>query len=352
LEHTTAPLLPELNFSAPEKHDMNGSIRTSNDDTLHEASPTPPRPANSPAMPALTLNRKESGPLAVDDTAMASGATSPSAGSGWARPNPHSNPQATTNNSKTSQYIDKITSENDRLRRELRAEKLAREDEATRVTAARSAAEDSRAELQHLQVLADTTARAIERKDRKLEELKATLEAEAKRRRVAEQRAEEALKMLGDTRSETQRQLSTAYEMRHMADTNLETAREGFKRMTEGYEKKIKHISDSMNELRKLRTEDADKIKRQAIVSDQLHHEMSRTTRTETGLADLMTAYKMEHRKELDTMLEQAQELRKVLPQKEREAEKLIQMMEETRDKMRWVITQQQTQQQQGRGSG
>jgi hypothetical protein len=352
LEHTTAPLLPELNFSAPEKHDMNGSIRTSNDDTLHEASPTPPQPANSPAMPALTLNRKESGPLAVDDTAMASGATSPSAGSGWARPNPHSNPQATTNNSKTSQYIDKITSENDRLRRELRAEKLAREDEATRVTAARSAAEDSRAELQHLQVLADTNARAIERKDRKLEELKATLEAEAKRRRVAEQRAEEALKMLGDTRSETQRQLSTAYEMRHMADTNLETAREGFKRMTEGYEKKIKHISDSMNELRKLRTEDADKIKRQAIVSDQLHHEMSRTTRTETGLADLMTAYKMEHRKELDTMLEQAQELRKVLPQKEREAEKLIQMMEETRDKMRWVITQQQTQQQQGRGSG
>jgi hypothetical protein len=331
---------------------MNGSIRTSTDDTLHEASATPPRPANSPAMPALTLNRKESGPLAVDDTAMASTATSPSAtSSGWARPNPHSNPQATSNNSKTSQYIDKITSENDRLRRELRAEKLAREDEATRVTAARTAAEDSRAELQHLQVLADTNARAIERKDRKLEELKATLEAEAKRRRVAEQRAEEALKMLGDTRSETQRQLSTAYEMRHMADTNLETAREGFKRMTEGYEKKIKHISENMNELRKLRLEDADKIKRQAIISDQLHHEMSRTTRTETGLTDLMTAYKQEHRKELDSLLEQAQALRQALPQKEREAEKLIELMTQTQDKMRWVITQQQTQQQR-RGGG
>jgi hypothetical protein len=327
---------------------MNGSIHTSTSDSLHEASATPPRSAHSPAMPILTVNRNDSGPLAVDDSTMASAATSPSATSpGWARPNPHSNPQASLNNSKTSQYIDKITSENDRLRRELRAEKLAREDEATRVIAARSAAEDSRAELQHLQVLADTNARAIERKDRKLDELKATLEAEAKRRRIAEQRAEEALKMLGDTRSETQRQLSTAYEMRHMSDTNLETAREGFKRMTEGYEKKIKHISESMNELRKQRVEDADKIKRQAIISDQLHHEMSRTTRTESSLTDMMGAYKKEHRKELDSLLEQAQTLRQALPQKEQEAEKLVESMIEVRDKMRWVITQQQRQ---GRG--
>ncbi len=133
-------------------------------------------------------------------------------------------------NSKTSQYIDKITSENDRLRRELKAEKLAREDEAKRIAAAHAKAEDSRTENQHLQVLADTNARAIERKDRKLEELKALLDTEAMRRKLAEQRAEEALKMLGDTRSETQRELALAYEMRGMAETNLETARDGFKR--------------------------------------------------------------------------------------------------------------------------
>jgi sugar-specific transcriptional regulator TrmB len=137
-----------------------------------------------------------------------------------------------------------------------------------------------------------------------------------------------------------------------MADTNLETAREGFKRMTEGYEKKIKHISDSMNELRKQRVEDADKIKRQAIISDQLHHEMSRTTRTEASLADMMGAYKKEHRKELDSLLEQAQTLRQALPEREQEAEKLVESMKETRDKMRWVITQQQSQQQRpGKGN-
>ncbi len=233
------------------------------------------------------------------------------------------------------------------MRRELKAEKLAREDEAKRISAAQSKAEDSRAEFQHLQVLADTNARAIERKDRKLDELKATLDAEAKRRRIAEQRAEEALKMLGDTRSETQRQLAQAYEMKGMAETNLETARDGFKRITEGYEKKIKQISEQLQELRVQRREDADKIQRQAIISDQLHHEMSRTVRTEDKLTDMMTAYKKEHRKEMERLVEEARQLRLALPEKEAEAQKLIEAMQETRDKMLWVMTQQAQQQQQ-----
>ncbi|KAF1842756.1 uncharacterized protein K460DRAFT_387050 [Cucurbitaria berberidis CBS 394.84] len=334
-EPKIAPLLPELSFTTREENVMNGSAWTS-DDPLHTANAIPPRSAIAAAMPAYTSSRNVSGPLAVETAVMAG---DPNATSPWARPNPHSIP-----NSKTSQYIDKITSENDRLRRELTAEKLAREDETKRVSAARSKAEDSRAEFQHLQVLADTNARAIERKDRKLDELKATLEAEAKRRRVAEQRAEEALKMLGDTRSETQRQLSQAYEMKGLAETQLETARDGFKRITDGYEKKIRHINEALHELRKQRIEDADKIKRQAIISDQLHHEMTRTTRSEDRMTDMMAAYKREHRKEMDALLQEAQRLRLALPEKEREAQRLTDDMKETRDKMRWVMTQQRQQ--------
>ncbi|KAF1925312.1 uncharacterized protein M421DRAFT_423864 [Didymella exigua CBS 183.55] len=316
---------------------MNGDFGT-RDDAHRNKAPVAPM--------SVTSHRNFSGPLAVENPNMAAAPVSPvSPGSQWARPNPHSNPQSTPNNSKTSQYIDKITSENDRLRRELRAEKAAREDETTRIAAAKTKAEDSRAELQHLQVLAETNVRAIERKDRKLEEMKALLDAEVHRRKVAEGRAEEALKMLGDTRSETQRQLATAYEMKTLADTQLETARDGFKRMTEGYEKKIRHISESMNELRKQRLQDADRIKRQAVVSDQLHHEMSRTVRSEGAVINLMEEYKKEHRKDMDHLVQEAQKLKMALPTKEREADRLVQQLEETRDKMKWVMTQQQRQQ-------
>jgi hypothetical protein len=300
---------------------MNGSARAP-DDTLRTA--TPPRPANTTNMPPPTTPRNVSGPLAVENTPNGADA---GANGAWARPNPHS----AMNNSKTSQYIDKITSENDRLRRELKAEKLAREEEAKRVSAARSKAEDSRADFQHLQVLADTNARAIERKDRKLDELKAMVDQEVNRRKVAEQRADQALKMLGDTRSETQKQLAEAYDMKLMADTHLE--------------KKLKYINDELRKLRQQRIEDADKIKRQAIISDQLQHEMSRNARTESTLLQTMAAYKEEHRKEMDTLIAEAKKMRSALPGKEREAQQLVDSMVETRDKMRWVMTQQQRQQ-------
>ncbi|KAF1828838.1 hypothetical protein BDW02DRAFT_537456 [Decorospora gaudefroyi] len=329
----TAPVLPELHFTGRKKNDMNGSAGTS-DDSPRAANAAHPRNSSTStsttAMPSFTSPRNVSGPLAVDK-----GPTAGDENSSWARPNHYSTP-----NSKTSQYIDKITQENDRLRRELRAEKLAREDEAKRVSAARSKAEDSRAEYQHLQLLADTNARAIERKDRKLDELKATLDMEIQRRKSAEQRAEEALKMLGDTRSETQRQLSQAYEMKGLADTNLETARDGFKRITDGYEKRVRQINEELNELRKQRIADADKIKRQAIISDQLQHEASRSSRAESKLVNLMDVYKKEHRKELDTLIQEAERLRRVLPEKEREAQKLVELMTQARDKMRWVTTQ------------
>ncbi|KAF2726873.1 hypothetical protein EJ04DRAFT_158336 [Polyplosphaeria fusca] len=302
---------------------MNGSPRIY-DDTSRTAPNT---------MPLYTSPRNVSGPLAIDTGVPADQNVSASP---WHRSNPHAAPH----NSKTSQYIEKITAENERLRRELTAERLAREEEAKRVSTARSKAEDSRAEFQHLQVLADANARSIERKDRKLEELKAAVELEARRRKLAEQRADEALKMLGDTRSETQRQLAAAYEQKHLAETNADAARDGFKRITDGYEKKFKAVTDALNELRKERWEDADKIKRQAIISEQLSHELVRNQRTENKMVDMMGTYKREQRKELEALVQEANHLRVAVPAREKEAAKLVDSMVETRDKMKWVMAQ------------
>ncbi|PVH99502.1 hypothetical protein DM02DRAFT_615016 [Periconia macrospinosa] len=284
-------------------------------------------------MPMITSTRHTSGPLAIDNHHMAPESSPPP--SSWSRSNPQS-----TAPSKTSQYIDKITSENERLKRELRAEKLAREDETKRLSAARSKSEESRAEHQSLQILVDTNSRALERKERKLEEMTAQLEAETKRRKMAEQRAEEALKMLGDTRSETQRQLAAAYEQKHLAETNSQTAREGYKRMTDGYEKRMLRIKEELNQLRQERIEDADNIRRHAIVSDQLQHELVRHQRNENKLIDALDQYKREHRREVDALMEEAQRASSSLPEKEKEAEAILKELRETLDKMKWVMAQ------------
>ncbi|KAF2874891.1 hypothetical protein BDV95DRAFT_591658 [Massariosphaeria phaeospora] len=315
-----APVLPNLPFSG--EHDMTDSGH-SNDDTITK---TPP-PTRSAAMPSYTTPRNVSGPLSII-----------SADANANRASPHVS--AAVPQSKTSQYIDKITSENERLRRELAVERTAKDAAMEQLKASQVQEEKRQAEYQHLQVLADTNARAMDRKDRKLADLKAALDIETSRRKDAEQRAAVSNRMLGDTQSETNRELAKANDLKHLAETNADAARDGFKRITDGYKKQLKSMNEHLHELRQKRVDDADKIRRQAIISDQLQHEMVRMLRSENNMTSMMETYKQEHEKLVDDLVQEAERMRAALPQKEKEAEELIKALQETQSKMKWVMTQ------------
>jgi len=280
--------------------------------------------------------RNVSGPIRIDTSAP------PDAQQGkspW-QTNPHSN------NTKTSQFIDKLQAENDRLRRDLKAEKLAREEDLRRLSAAKATAEDTRTEHQHLQVLADTNARALERKDRKLEELKATLEAEQRRRVAAEEREAEMSRILGETRSETQRELAKAMTLQQQAETHAEAAQTGFKRIQDTYERKVRRMAKDLAELQEQRTEDAQKIKKQAIVSEQLSQECERLVKTENNMKDLLSTYKKQHEQGIEALVQEARRFRISLPTKEAAADGLIQETRQIADKMKWVMAQKKFQEQ------
>ncbi|KAF2498299.1 hypothetical protein BU16DRAFT_455259 [Lophium mytilinum] len=297
-------------------------------------SPSPP-PGGFLAMHSSPRN--VSGPIRIDT------ATSPDPSSQGKSPwqtNPHSN------NTKTSQFIDKLQAENDRLRRDLKAEKLAREEDLRRLGAAKSMAEDSRTEHQHLQVLADTNARALERKDRKLEELKATLEAEQRRRISAEEREAEMSRILGETRSETQRELAKAVTLQQQAEAHAEAAQSGFKRIQDSYERKVQRMAKDLVALKKQRADDAEKIKKQAVVGDQLAQECEKAFKSENSMTDLLAAYKKEHEQGMEALVAEARRLRIALPTKEAAADGLIEEMRQTADKMKWVMTQKKYQEQ------
>lgn len=278
-----------------------------------------------------TSPRNVSGPLPVD-SASGSPAEGPLSPSPWRTPNPHSQ------NTKTSQFIDKVTAENDRLRREITAEKLAREEASKRLGAAKAMAEEARTENQHLQMLADTNARAIERKDRKLDELKASLEAEQRRRLAAEQREAEMSRILGETRSETQRELAKAVALQQQAETHAEAARDGFKRIEESFQWKVREMSRQLEELKHQRAEDGKKIRQQAVVGEQLAQECARAFKAEDSMKDLLESYKKEHEKGMDSLLEEAARMRTAIPTREAVADELCEAIKQTSDKMKWVL--------------
>ncbi|OCK85099.1 hypothetical protein K432DRAFT_377938 [Lepidopterella palustris CBS 459.81] len=303
----------------------------SREDVLN-SSPSPTPPAGGYLQ--MHSSPRAPGPSPIDSASVSP--EGPQANSPW-RTNPHSQ------NSKTSQFIDKLQAENDRLRRDLRAEKLAREEDLRRLGAAKAKAEDSRTEYQHLQVLADTNARALERKDRKVDDLKASLDAETQRRIAAEQREAEMSRILDETKSETQRELAKAISLQQQAETHADAAREGFKRIQDGYERKIRQMAKELDDLKRQQVEDAHKIRKQAIVSEQLAQECARISKAEDSMRDLLATYKKEHEKGLDGLVSEAERLRLAVPAKEAAAEQLCDKLKETSDKMNWVMSLQKT---------
>jgi hypothetical protein len=323
---------PKLDLFQSENYVMSGLW------TAQEALNTTPTPSPPPGgfLNMHTSPRNVSGPIRIDASVAADVQQNKSP---W-QTNPHSN------NTKTSQFIDKLQAENDRLRRDLKAEKLAREEDLRRLGAAKAKAEDSRTEHQHLQVLADTNARALERKDRKLEELKATLEAEQRRRIVAEEREAEMSRILGETQSETQREIAKAMTLQQQAEAHAEAAQSGFKRIQDTFERKIRSMAKDLDELKQQRAEDAQKIKKQAVVSEQLAQECERHVKTENSMKDLLATYKQKHEEGMETLVQEARRLRVAVPVKEAAADGLIEEMRQTSDKMKWAITQKKYQEQ------
>src|ERR1700753_4172522 len=103
---------------------------------------------------------------------------------------------------KTSQVLAKLTGENDRLRREIKAEKASREEAVQQFQALKSRV--SRLEDQNgtLSMQFDANESALARKERRLDDLRSTLEEEVARRKRAEEREAEMGRKLGETVSQ------------------------------------------------------------------------------------------------------------------------------------------------------
>lgn len=284
-----------------------------------------------------TSQRKASGPLARDAALpplpSAPADTPPSVPASW-RTNPHS-----SSPTKTSKYVERVTAENERLTRELKAERLAREEEGRRVGAAQAKAEDTRAETQRLQVLVDTNSRAIERKDRKIEELTAALAAERTRREAAEQRERDTFRLLDEERAEAKKQLALAKEMQMFAESQSNTTRDGFKRVTDGFKARVQFLNQEFAKLLEDRRNQADLVRRQTVIMDQMKVELTNIQRSERNMRETFEKYKAEHEAQIDELSKEVRELRVAIPQREAQAAALVTDMEETRDKMKWVMS-------------
>lgn len=235
---------------------------------------------------------------------------------------------------KSSGVVARITAENDRLRRELTAERLAREEAETLLKASKAINESRSVEVANLTNIHDTDEKSHARKERKIAELRAALQSETSRRVQAERQAADISQHLDTTSSTANKQVAEAQELAKRAEARATALQDGLRAL----QGKMAAMRREMTMLHQQRTEDGRKLLAMEIVSEQQHQELERNRSLVADMQDLVREPKRQvDRLVKDCMAEKEQALGALRTQ-ERRAETLVAELKAALDEMKWVI--------------
>jgi len=217
--------------------------------------------------------------------------------------------------------IDRLTADNDRLRRELRAEKAAREEADERLRSSKTIIESLRSREDNLNQNSSSNQFLLERRDRKIAELKEQLAAEVARRESAEQRTRDATALLDSTLAEAKRNIARAQEHAMREQASATAYKDGFTRLrshVDGIEKAQR--TQNKQHIERLSKADTN-IQALESVCDNQRRELERSEESVEAMKQTLSMYKKQNAA----------------------MDKLQHEMEEVRDRMQWVMRLQQS---------
>lgn len=239
---------------------------------------------------------------------------------------------------KSGQFIERLQNENATLRREYNVERSAKEEAQKSLSASKTIESKLIAENSRLELLQSTNARAIERKNRKIEELRASLEAETDRRKAAEAREQQMASELDNTHTETNKAISEAFTAQKRAEANADALKDGLHRLQARYERQVQTMTKQLSELRTRQQEDRAKLLALDVSGDQRRQEIRHSDEVVERMQKLMILYKNDQTTMFDRLESEAAEMRQIAEQRGQRSEQLISEMEQARDKMNWVV--------------
>jgi hypothetical protein len=239
---------------------------------------------------------------------------------------------------KSSQFIERLQNENATLRRENNVEKSAKEEAQKSLSTSKAIESKLIAENARLELLQTTNARAIERKNRKIDEQRAALEAETDRRRAAETREQQMAVELDNTHAETNRALAEALAAQKRAEANADALRDGLHRLQARYERQVQNMAKDLAALKKRQQEDRAKLLALEVSGDQRGQEIRHTDDLVERMQTLMHTYKEQQEGMFDSLEAGADEMRAAATQRQQSGDRLLSEMTAARDKMRWVV--------------
>jgi len=177
---------------------------------------------------------------------------------------------------KSGRVIEKLMAENDRLRRELKVETTAREEERKAKEAIRQARDSLQSTNQNLILQNNIDKSSLARKDRKIDELKADRTFERERRLELDFRAKIQLKE-GDAQvQQLKNTLSREKEERKLAVNQYDTVREGFRRLDDSYRQRVERLRCQLGAVQAERERDHQFLLRLEVTVEQQRQELEK----------------------------------------------------------------------------
>lgn len=232
---------------------------------------------------------------------------------------------------KSGRVIERLMGENDRLRRELKHQSLRCEEEAKRSEMARSRSDTLQATNGNLVAMREVDKSALARRERKIEELKADLQAERSRRERADRETKETSKERDEVVGDCRREVMAEKEASRKSTTQYEVLSSSWRSLNDGYRRQMENLKVDIKKLNGTRAEDRMKLERLEVVIEQTRREGEKMGKAKEAVSKKFEDYKAETEEGIRGIRERAE-------RNERASQGALEEMEKVVGEMRYVI--------------
>ncbi|MCJ1351855.1 MAG: hypothetical protein MMC33_001839 [Icmadophila ericetorum] len=232
---------------------------------------------------------------------------------------------------KSGRVIERLMADNDRFQRELKLATARLEEEIKRSELARTALDSLRATNENLKAMHDADKVALGRRERKIEDLKTDLEAERKRREMAEREARDVAREKDEVVDSCRKEVLQEKETSKRSTSQYEILSNSWKSLDEGYRRQTQRLKTDIKALREDRAKDQQRIAQLDIVTGQLHQESEKTRKLKDKMAREFEAYKQLKEEDMWNIKERAQRNESANEEALKEVTKVL-------GEMKWVM--------------
>lgn len=190
----------------------------------------------------------------------------------------------------------------DKLKRELNAEVLHRQELERREDASRNTVTGLQTENANLLQAKEVDAGMLKRRDRMIADMKAELEGERARREAAEKSASQSAQEREEAVTTSTRQTAEAREIAKHATTHAEVLERSHKQLGTEYRLRVDKMANDLGKIEQDREEDKQKVKRLDVVVEQMGQELDKANKTNGRIRETYDSYRDESERRLKTM--------------------------------------------------